>query len=467
MRLSGRVQQRLGRVSGRSRAIGMFFATSLAARALGIGCQLIQVPIAMHALGAEAFGLWMTLSGIGAMIMFADFGVGQGAQNKLAEAFTSGRYARAKELWDNTFVFFVLVALVLVALLGAVVPAVDFTRAFNLVDASVKVEAGAAVAATLALFCLNFPLGLAQRLALSRQQGWLHNLVLAAGSVGGLGAMSAAVWLGASLPVVIVAAQGPLLIGNAVLLVVQLRELGWLDVREVRCRWKTMRELGALGASFGVQQMQQTLFISLPQVIISTQLGAAAVTPYNLAQRLFNLFSVVQNAFMLPLWPAYSDAKATNDYGWIRRTLNKSIGATVFLSILPMALGAVFAQPLLAAWIGTDAGLPSTTLIWLMFAWNALVFIGQPFGYMLAGLSEVRKLTQYAVVSTVLSAALMWVLVRDYGASGVVAGMCIGYLPFLIRANIVEALHMLRRLPVVHVVAPALVSARAVAESRT
>ena len=464
MRLPGRVQRRLGRVSGRSKAIGMFFATSLAARAIGIGCQLVQVPIAMHALGAEAFGLWMTLSGIGAMIMFADFGVGQGAQNKLAEAFASGRYARAKELWDNTFVFFVLLALVLVVLLGAVVPAVDFTRAFNLVDASVKVEAGAAVAATLALFCLNFPLGLAQRLAQSRQQGWLHNLVLAAGSVGGLGAMSAAVWLGASLPVVIVAAQGPLLIGNAVLLVLQLRELGWLDVREVRCRWKTMRELGALGASFGVQQMQLTLFVSLPQVIISTQLGAAAVTPYNLAQRLFNLFSVVQNAFMLPLWPAYSDAKATSDYGWIRRTLNKSIGATVLLSILPMTLGAAFAQPLLAAWIGTEAGLPSPTLIWLMFAWNAFVFIGQPFGYMLAGLSEVRKLTQYAVVSTGLSAVLMWVLVRNYGASGVVAGMCIGYLPFLIRANIVEALHVLRRLPMV--VAPSL-GARAVAESRT
>jgi O-antigen/teichoic acid export membrane protein len=347
------------------------------------------------------------------------------------------------------------------------VPAVDFTRAFNLTDPSVRAEAGTAVAATLALFCLNFPLGLAQRLSQSRQQGWRHNIVLAAGSVGGLGAMVAAVSMNASLPGVIVAAQSPLLIANAILLIAQLRELGWLDVREMRLRWKTMRELGALGASFGVQQMQLTLFISLPQVIISTHLGAAAVTPYNLAQRLFNLFSVVQNAFMLPLWPAYSEAKATNDYSWIRRTLNRSIGATVFLSILPMALGAVFAQPLLAAWIGSDVGLPSIGLIWLMFAWNALVFIGQPFGYMLAGLSVVRKLTQYAVVSTLLSAALMWVLVRNHGAAGVVAGMCIGYLPFLIRANILEALRVLRRLPAVHVAAPDLVNARAVAESRT
>ncbi|MGH7945904.1 MAG: lipopolysaccharide biosynthesis protein, partial [Opitutaceae bacterium] len=380
---------------------------------------------------------------------------------------SAGQSVRAKDLWDSTLVFFLLVAVALAAVVSVAVPAVDFTRAFNLTDAAVQAQAGVAVAATLGLFCLNFPLGLAQRLAYSRQKGWLHNIVLAAGSIGGLAAMSAAVWLKASLPLVILAAQVPLLIGNAGLLIVQLRDLGWMDARQVRCRWSTMRELGALGASFGVQQMQLTLFVSLPQLIISTNLGAAAVTPYNLGQRLFNLFGVVQNAIMLPLWPAYSDARAKNDYAWIRRTLHRSIAAVFLGSLLPMALGAAFAHPLLAAWVGSDADLPSNPLVWVMFAWNTLVFMGQPFGYMLAGLSEVRRLTQYAVVSSVLSALLMWVLVHNYGAVGVVIGMSIGFLPFLLRANIIEALCVLRRLPPTQAATTDLVTARAVAEGRT
>jgi O-antigen/teichoic acid export membrane protein len=227
-----------------------------------------------------------------------------------------------------------------------------------------------------------------------------------------------------------------------------------------------MRELGVLGASFGVQQLQHTLFIALPPLIISTQLGAAAVTPYNLAQRLFNLFGVVQSAFMLPLWPAYSDAKAKHDYAWIRRTLRRSVAATLLGSLVPMALGALFARPLLAAWVGTEAGLPSAMLIWLMFAWNALVFIGQPFGYMLAGLSVVRRLTQYAVISAGLSSILMWILVRDHGVPGVVIGMCLGFLPFLVRANIAEALQVLRRLPAGTFRAPDLIPARAAVETR-
>jgi O-antigen/teichoic acid export membrane protein len=275
----------------------------------------------------------------------------------------------------------------------------------------------------------------------------MHNVVLAAGSVGGLVGTVVATRLHASLPIVIAAAQLPLLLANVVLLGWQLVELGWTNFRAVRFRWATTRELFALGAYFGVQQMQLTLFVSLPQLIISTTLGAAAVTSYNLAQRLFALFGVIQNAFMLPLWPAYSDAKAKGDFAWIRRTLLVSLGATLGCTLVPMALGAAFARPLLGLWVGRTAELPSSALVWLMFGWNAFVFIGQPFGYMLAGLSEVKRLTHYAVVSSAVSALLMGVLVRRYGAEGVVAGMAIGVLPFVIRGNILEALHLLRRFP--------------------
>jgi O-antigen/teichoic acid export membrane protein len=429
----------------------MFFATSITARVIGISCQLLQVPIVMNALGAEAFGLWMTLTGIGAMITFADFGVGQGAQNKLAEAFAAGDLTRARELWHSALVFFGLLGILLGGGVALVTPVVDFTRAFNLVEPAVQAQSGAAVGVTLALFCLNFPFGLAQRLAYSRQKGWMHNLVLAVASVGSLAGTVLATGLHASLPVVILAAQLPSLLGNIGLMGWELCELGWTNLRAVRCRWATMRELCVLGASFGVQQMQLTLFVSLPQIIISTHLGAAAVTPYNLAQRLFNLFAVIQNAFMLPLWPAYSDAKTKGDFAWIRRTLQTSIAATLGCTIMPMALGAAFAPLILRAWVGADAQLPSTALLWLLFAWNALVFIGQPFGFLLAGMSEVRRLTQYAVVSSVLSALLMWLWVARYGAEGVVAGMVVGFLPFLVRGNIIEAVQALRRFPQVGV----------------
>lgn len=447
MKLITPVRERFRRLSGRSRAVGSFFATSVSARMLGIGCQLLQVPLAMSVLGAEAFGLWMTLTSIGSVIAFADFGAGQGAQNKLAEAFAAGRPDTARAIWDTTLLFFGAVGLGLALLAWVLWRSVDATALFALVDPTVQRQASAALAVTLGLFCAGFPLGLAQRLAYSRQAGWMHNIVLALGSVGSLAGVALAARLHWGLPALIAAAQAPLLAANAGLLLVLLRRLGWTTPSRPRWDPVTLRSVLGLGGHFGLQQAQLVMYLAVPQVIISTTLGAAAVTPYNLAQRFFNVFAVPQNGFMLPLWPAYSEAHTRRDFGWIRRTLFRSLGATALLTLVPMAIGAACARPILSAWVGNAAVLPPPSLLWLLFAWNAALFLQQTFGYMLAGISEVRRLTFYSVVSATASFCLMWLLVPDHGPEGVVLGMIVGFMPFLLVGNIAETVRVFRRFP--------------------
>ncbi|MFT3867079.1 MAG: lipopolysaccharide biosynthesis protein [Nibricoccus sp.] len=445
MKLLSSIRNRFGRLSNRSKAIGKFFATSLAARGIGISCQLMQVPIAIGALGSESFGLWMTLTSIGTMITFADFGLGQGAQNKLSEAFAAGDDRLARELFGGVMVLLAGIGLLLAVLTWSLVPRLNVAALFNLANPITRDQAPLAVVLTLLLFCANFPFSLAQRLAYGRQLGWMHNTAQALGSVGALGGVLLATHFHLGLAAFILVAQLPLVLANVGLLVLQLAQLRWLDFRILRCRWTTLQNFFGLGVCFGIQQVQLVLLTALPQVIISGALGAAAVTPYNLAQRLFNLFAIVQNALMLPLWPAYTDAKAHGDFKWIRRTLTFSLGATLLLAIAPMGVGAFFARPVLELWVGHGATLPSDALLWLLFLWNALVFLQQAIGYMLAGMSEVRRLTIYAVVSTAACASLMVLLVQRYGQEGVVVGMILGFMPYLLFGNIAEALRFFRQ----------------------
>ncbi|HVU36587.1 MAG TPA: lipopolysaccharide biosynthesis protein [Opitutaceae bacterium] len=447
MRATNSFRRRLHGLSDRSRAIGTFFATAIAARGVGIGCQLLLVPVTLHALGPEAFGLWMTLTGFGAMIMFADFGLGQGAQNTLATAFARDDGTEARKLWETSLLLLGAVGLLLFGVVCLAERAVDPATLFNLRDPAVQVESRQAVIAAGFLFCVNFPLGLAQRLAYARQRGWMHNVAQAVGSVIGLVATLVAVRLGWSLPGIIVAAQGPLVLANAGLILVQMRQLGWTDLRWPRFQRRAVRELFGIGIYFGIQQLQLTLSMALPPIVISTWVGAAAVTPFNLAQRLFNLFAVVQNAFMLPLWPAYSDAGARGDFNWIRRAMRRSLGATLIGTVLPMAVGAAVARPVLGAWVGSMRAVPGPALVWLLFAWNAVSFLQQPFGYLLAGLSMVRRQTRFAAISAAASATLMVWWVRGHGADGVVAGMIAGFMPFLILGNLFEVRRVLRLLP--------------------
>jgi O-antigen/teichoic acid export membrane protein len=429
------------------RALAAFFVTSIAARAVGVACQLLQVPIVVTRLGSEAFGLWITFVTLAGLVVFADFGLGIGVQNRLAEIFAhDGRRerARARALFGSAFLFLCGLGLLLAALCWAINSRLDHARLFDLRDQSVIGAAPLAALVAALSFCAGFPLGLAQRLAYSRQQGWACNLAQAVGSVLALGAVAFVAQRGWGLVALVVAGQGALLLTQFALLVGQLYTLRWLAFWRYRLRPALLRQLLGLGACFGAQQVLNTILFTLPQVIISTQLGAAAVTPFNLLQRLFNLFSVVQNAFMLPLWPAYSKAKARGEFTWMRTTLRRSFLATIACSVLPLGLGAFFAPSIIRLWVGHEIMDLSSLLIVSLGLWNALILLQQPFAFLLAGVSEIRRTTLYTLLSAGAALALMLLLVRPLGAAGVALGLLLGLLPFSFLGTLLETRRYLR-----------------------
>ncbi len=437
-------RQRARQMSGRNRSLGLFAGTSLFARGLGMAGQVLQVPLAVHALGAEAFGLWMTLMSVSTLATFADFGLGQGAQNVMAEALAAGDGKTARQT-ATTALYFLFFMSAVVALAGAgLIGLLDVNHVFGLRDDATRQAAKPAIAAVLAVFCLNFPLGFAQRLAYARQKGWLHNLAQAVSVVLALAGVALAARAHASLVTIIVVAQGPLALANGILLLIQLIELRWNVARRSYFSGARLRSMLRLGGYFSLQQILNLLLFSAPQIVISTALGAAAVTPYNVLQRFFNVFGVIQNAFMLPLWPAYSEAKARGEMAWVRRTLKRSVAATLVCTVAPMAVATLLAGPLIKAWVGSGAVQPPKELIWLMFAWTAAVFLQQPFGYLLAGFSEVKRTTLYALASAGACGFLMTRLVHPLGPAGVVIGLLLGAVPFNLLGNMFEAWKIVR-----------------------
>jgi O-antigen/teichoic acid export membrane protein len=438
-------QDRYQRLSPRAKAVGYFFVSSLFARGVSALCQILQVPIAIKALGNEAFGLWISLMSVSYLITFADFGLGQGTQNKLAEAFATNRRDLQRDLFANAFVVLSVIGLVVFLVGNIALRSVDFATLFHIKSPEVRLAAPAAVRVVLLFFCLNFPLGLAQRLSYARQQGWMHNLSQAAAGVASVVGIYIAAHRGAGIVGIIIVVQSTVLLGSLGLLLVQFRDLGWLGSFRSRVHHTTMRTLLGLGGFFALQQVLTVVLFALPQVIIAKSMGADAVTPFNLAQRFFNIFSIIQGAFMLPLWPAYSEAAGKSEFGWIQRTLIKSLKATVGFAILPMLVATLGARQLLTLWVGRHAALPTTELIWTLFAWNTMVFLQQPFAFMLAGISEIRRITIYAVIGTVASASLMLALVGPMGQEGVVLGLLGGFVPFYFIGAVYQAIRVLKR----------------------
>jgi hypothetical protein len=75
-----------GRVAERNRRAKMTAMMSMLAKMISVATQLISVPIALHYLGPERYGMWIVLSTFVIMLGFADLGIGNGILNSVAAA---------------------------------------------------------------------------------------------------------------------------------------------------------------------------------------------------------------------------------------------------------------------------------------------------------------------------------------------------------------------------------------------
>lgn len=440
----------------RHRSILKFFVSSLTSRGLGIGCQLLQVPLALTLLGNEAFGLWITLNSIGYMLTFADFGIGLGAQNQVAEAIGRRDDAQARRIFFTGTIFLCGITAALLAL-SPLSLLVNWQHAFHLTDPGLVRSAPGVILAVVVSWCLGIPLGMSQRVAYGTQLGWLSNVQDAVRNVLTLALVFIEARMHCSFAVFILTTATLGLATQMGFFVYLLARLGWLRMHWSWYERALLGKLANVGVFFFLQQIASLVLFSAAPVILSATLGVAAVTPFNLAQRVFGPFQMVSNAYLLPIWPAYSEAKARGDWAWIRLTLWRSMFVVTVLCVLPMAAVTIYMRPIIAMWTGGKAELPGQTLLWLLFAWNAATVLQQPFGYLLAGLSEVRRSTIYSVLTTALALGMIFALIPRFGVEALPLGLLIGFLPFVFCGNAAETAIVLRR--AAHsVTQPALVS---------
>jgi O-antigen/teichoic acid export membrane protein len=429
----------------RERSILAFFATSIASRGLGIGCQLFQVPISLHLLGNEAFGLWVAMTSVGYILAFTDFGIGLGVQNRIAESLGRNDREGAQRNFVTGLVFLSGIMLLFLSVLVPACLFLDLPHLLRISDPAVAAAVRPAMLVVITVWCLNIPIGLGQRLAYGAQLGWAHNIVQAVSQVSFLAAVALGAWLRVSISTFFVMTFASGTVVNFGFLVWLVFRLGWQRLSPRYFQASQIREIWKLGIFFFLQQIAAMALFTAPSLILSGMLGAGAVTPYNLTQRVLNLFTVVANAVLLPTWPAFADAKARDDWAWIRRTLWRSVGIVAVFVALPMVLVGPFVPKIISWWTRGEAALPPVSLVWMVIAWNAVTVLQQPFGYFLSGISEIRRATLYSFLSTVAALGAIFLFIPKFGVNGVPAGLVTGFVPFIMIGTIVESVLILRR----------------------
>src|SRR5438034_1303116 len=116
----------------RYRRIAMTTFASILSKGVALLTALVTVPFTINYLGAERFGLWMTISSLVAMLGFADFGVGNSLLTAVSEAKGKEDEEMARRCISSGFFMLTGVALVVIAAFVLVDPFIPVQRLFSI-----------------------------------------------------------------------------------------------------------------------------------------------------------------------------------------------------------------------------------------------------------------------------------------------------------------------------------------------
>ncbi len=192
-----------------------------------------------------------------------------------------------------------------------------------------------------------------------------------------------------------------------------------------------MRELLNSGSSFFLIQVAAVVVFSSDNLVVSHYLGASEVTPYSVTWRVVGFVALLQSLIFPALWPAYAEAYAKQDYGWIRRTFALTMTGTVGLNLLCVAVLLLFGRGLIRIWAG-PAAVPSASLLLAMCVWALISGFMTVESCLLAALNRTREQAVLSIVAAGLNVALSVLWVRQIGSLGVILGTIVSYLAVLV-----------------------------------
>lgn len=412
----------------RYRRAGLTASASLIQRGLTVVISLVSVPLTIHYLGPERYGVWLTISSLLVWMALTDFGLAGNALINVLSAANGNDDRRGAQEYLSSAVW----ALGAIAGLFAIAALAGFPfiswRAVFRVSAVPLHELNTACALTLAFFILALPMSVQSSIYSAYQDGFLSNVCGIAMNLSSLIALIVVTRFHGGLPQLVLALSGTktvVAIGNIYYMF--FRRYPWLLPVPSAVRWHCIRRLFSLGGKYMLTQLGSFGMTQSQPMIITQILGPAKVIAFVIAQRIITLPMEVIYMSTAPLVPAFGEARARNDWNWIRKAYRNVTWGSVAVGV-PILLGiAVAARPLIRAWAG-PAAVPEVSLILWLVLYNVLGVVLMVTGQLLVGVERVNALTLSIVLCALATVGFGTLFCYWSGLTGIAMAMALSKL---------------------------------------
>lgn len=408
------VSTEAGRGQERYRLALWSFMANIISKIMALAVMLLSIRWTLPYLGAERFGVWMTVASFTTMLVVLDLGIGNALINHSAHAAAEDNPQKLKKTISGSLGFLFLVSVAMGALLSLLIYILPIEQLIKVKDTALQPEIRQTLLTFAVLFGFNLFGSGVQKMFSGLQR--THEAFIASALCSTLALVC--IWWAATqqanIPLLLILTLGVQSLGGYVLfaLLVKRNLFAFKGIGlEIKQEYKQLFKSGGL---FFVLQIGVMVGWGADSIIISSTLGAASVAIYSITQRLFQFSTIPVHMINSPLWGAYADANARKDKTFIRNTLIKSMKMTLLLSVLSIGFILIFNKLILDVWLSDSISI--TFSFMLAFAFLALLeSMGGAFSTFLNSMHIIKPQIVSVSIFVVLSLVAKLYLISHYG----------------------------------------------------
>ncbi len=381
-------------------------ATGAVQRVASILATFFIFPRVLHALGPGAFGIWGAAASLVPLVFVADFGIGSAVVTMISEAIARNRPDEARQHMSAAFVMATLIA-VMVVIVGSAA-------------AKWLAPPGAGPAYLIAVIGLsiNIPLGLTSSAWTALQRMWMATFNELMYTVFLVVLLSIAIATSPSILLYVGVVYFALFFANTISTILLLYFN--INVRPhifITSKAQLSRIFSA-GWKYFILSGLDALSFMFDTVIALQILGGPGAARMAVAQRVCVAAAGILIVLAQPLWPAFVEAAARNDRGWIRSALLRGSALVGLAAIVGATLIGVLGKPLIRLWMGHAIAIEDP-LLWSMAIWIVCVSLCRVQIIFLNAIKIMRFQMVLFGISTAVALTLKFVLGPIYGVSGI------------------------------------------------
>jgi O-antigen/teichoic acid export membrane protein len=376
---------------------------------------LLLTPYVLKHLDKSEFGIWVLLSVFTTSFNLLDLGLGSSFVKYISEYYTYEEYDRINQVLFSGLVFYGFLGLLLTSVgLAIENPLFAWFNITNASDAFLLVLIAGSIQNIAQMFLSVFR-GI-QRMDQSNAIEIKMSIVSVVGTVifleSGFGMYGLAL--------------------NTLICSMLATGFTWWTIRQaipkVRLGWHfnglLLKEMFSYGAKIQVSRFGNLVYLQADKLIVSSYLGIAAVSFYEIGSRLTSFMRAVPLVMISALIPATSELGARNDRERLQRTYYLASKYVCMLTVAMVAFLILEARSVVHLWVGPSFE-SSVILIQILAIGYGVNVMGGVASQTGAGVGRPEFDMKSTVLLAVLNPILSLLLVRKFGAPGAAAGTTI------------------------------------------